>query len=45
VLASVIGLRIAIGLAGVMVLATPLLLPARHRLDATEQAPEALAVA
>lgn len=43
VLASVAGVRIAIALAGVGMLATPLLLPTRSRLDvASNQAPEAL---
>jgi MFS family permease len=45
VLAIFAGVRIAIGLAGVMLLATPLLLPTKSHLDATAQEPAALAAA
>ena len=45
VLASVAGVRSAIALAGVIMLASPLLLPARSRLDATTHELEALAAA
>lgn len=44
-LAGVIGLRLAIGLAGALLLATPLLLPKRETLGSAEEAPEELAVA
>jgi MFS family permease len=45
VLASVAGVRTAIGVAGVMLLATPLLLPTRSRLDDTAYEPAALSAA
>jgi hypothetical protein len=45
VLASVAGVRIAIALAGAIMLATPLLLPTRSRLDSTDQEPATLAAA
>jgi MFS family permease len=45
VLASVAGLRAAIGLAGVILLTTPLLLPTRTRLDSTEHEAVELAAA
>jgi MFS family permease len=45
VLAAIAGVRMAIGLAGVCMLATPLLLPAKSRLDSTTQQPAALAAA
>jgi MFS family permease len=45
VLASVVGVRSAIALAGVIMLATPLLLPTRSRLDSTEHELAALAAA
>ena len=44
-LAGVVGVRPAIAIAGVILLATPLLLPATSRLDATEYEPAALAAA
>jgi len=44
-LASVVGLRWAIGLAGVLLLLTPLLLPTSDVIEASEQEAEALAVA
>ncbi len=44
VFASIAGVRIAIAVAGVILLATPLLLPTRNRLDSTEREP-ALATA
>lgn len=43
VLASVIGVRVAIAAAGIIMLATPLLLPTISRLDSTEHEPAALA--
>jgi MFS family permease len=45
VLASVIGVRIAIALAGVLMLATPLLLPTRSRLESVDHEPATLAAA
>jgi MFS family permease len=45
VLAGVAGLRIAIGLAGVILLASPLLLPKRSRLDSADHEAVALAAA
>ena len=45
VLATVVGVRIAIGLAGVVLLATPLLLPTKSRLDSTVHEAAALAAA
>jgi MFS family permease len=45
VLASVGGVRFAIGFAGVILLATPLLLPTRSRLDSTDHEPATLAAA
>ena len=45
VLAAVAGVRAAIALAGVVMLATPLLLPARDSLDVADQEPAELAVA
>ena len=45
VLAGVAGVRVAIAVAGVVMLASPLLLPARSRLDSTEHEPAALAAA
>jgi MFS family permease len=45
VLASLIGVRIAIALAGVIMLATPLLLPTRSGLDSIDHEPAALAAA
>jgi hypothetical protein len=45
VLASAVGLRWAIGLAGALLLVTPLLLPKRQVIDVAEEEPEALAVA
>jgi hypothetical protein len=45
VLAGVVGLRWAIGLAGALLLLTPLLLPKREVIEAAEQEPEALAIA
>jgi MFS family permease len=45
VLASVVGLRLAIGVAGALVLATPLLLPKREVIEAAEQEQAELAVA
>ena len=44
-LAMVAGVRIAIGLAGVILLTTPLLLPTRSRLDSAAHEPAALAAA
>jgi hypothetical protein len=44
VLASVVGLRWAIGSAGALLLLTPLLLPKREVVEATEREMEALAV-
>jgi MFS family permease len=45
VLASLVGVRIAIALAGVIMLATPLLLPSKSRLDSIDNEPAALAAA
>jgi MFS family permease len=45
VLAGLMGVRVAIGLAGVLMLATPLLLPKIGRFDAAEHEPEVLAAA
>ncbi len=45
VVATVVGVRIAIALAGIIMLATPLLLPAQACLDVADREPEALAVA
>lgn len=45
VLASVVGVRIAIALAGTLMLATPLLLPNRSRLERTEHEAATLAAA
>jgi MFS family permease len=45
VLASIAGVRIVIAVAGIIMLATPLLLPTMSRLDSTEREPAALAAA
>ena len=45
ILAGIVGVRIAIGLAGVLMLATPLLLPARSRLESADHEPVVLAAA
>jgi MFS family permease len=45
VLASVVGVRVAIAAAGVIMLATPLLLPSMSHLDSTDHEPAALAAA
>jgi MFS family permease len=45
VLAIVAGVRLAIGLAGLLLLVTPLLLPTKSHLDATADEPAALAAA
>jgi MFS family permease len=44
-LASLMGVRLAIGLAGALLLATPLLLPTRSRLEVAARAPAALVAA
>jgi MFS family permease len=44
-LAGVVGVRVAIGLAGVIMLATPMLLPTRSRLDSPDHEVAALAAA
>lgn len=45
IVAGVAGLRVAIALAGLIMLASPLLLPTRIRLDSAEQEPAVLAAA
>ena len=45
VLAGLAGVRIAIALAGLVMLATPVLLPTKSRLDSTDHEPAALAAA